>query len=73
MMLSRADPSHELSGFDAATFPGADDVDLCWARASRAPAIVAIGVCATGAIVAEALRRTTPPSDVRAHAQLRDW
>jgi len=36
-MLVRADLFHELGGFDPATFPGADDIDLCW-RASRAPA-----------------------------------
>jgi hypothetical protein len=41
-MLVRADLFHELSGFDAATFPGADDVDLCWrARLAGARVIVA--------------------------------
>ncbi len=29
-MLVRADLFHELGGFDAATFPGSDDLDLCW-------------------------------------------
>ena len=46
-MLVRADLFHELGGFDPATFPGADDLDLCWrarlagrARARRAAAHV---------------------------------
>jgi GT2 family glycosyltransferase len=29
-MLVRADLFHSLGGFDPDTFPGADDVDLCW-------------------------------------------
>src|SRR5258708_18375588 len=43
-MLVRADLLHELGGFDPATFPGADDIDLCWrarppgARGVGAPA-----------------------------------
>ena len=42
VMLVRADLFHELGGFDAATFPGADDVDLCWrARLAGARVIVA--------------------------------
>ena len=69
MMLVRADLFHELSGFDAATFPGADDVDLCWrARLAGARVIVAPSarVRHRRATVAEARsRRTTPPSDVR--------
>ncbi len=41
-MLVRTDLFHELSGFDPATFPGADDVDLCWrARLAGARVIVA--------------------------------
>ena len=34
-MLVRTDLFHELSGFDPGTFPGADDVDLCWRAAPR--------------------------------------
>src|SRR4051812_5475766 len=41
-MLVRTDLFHELSGFDPETFPGADDVDLCWrARLAGARVIVA--------------------------------
>ena len=41
-MLVRADLFHELGGFDAATFPGSDDVDLCWrARLAGARVLVA--------------------------------
>jgi GT2 family glycosyltransferase len=41
-MLVRADLFHELSGFDPATAPGSDDVDLCWrARLAGARVIVA--------------------------------
>lgn len=40
-MLVRTDLFHELAGFDPATFPGADDVDLCWrARLAGARVIV---------------------------------
>ncbi len=41
-MLVRSDLFHELGGFDPATFPGADDIDLCWrARLAGARVIVA--------------------------------
>ena len=30
VMLVRTDLFHELGGFDPATFPGSDDLDLCW-------------------------------------------
>ena len=41
-MLVRADLFHSLGGFDADTFPGADDVDLCWrARLVGARVLVA--------------------------------
>ncbi len=41
-MLVRSDLFHELRGFDPATFPGADDIDLCWrARLAGARVIVA--------------------------------
>ena len=35
-MLVRADLFHELGGFDPATFPGSDDLDLCWRAGSPA-------------------------------------
>src|SRR3954454_5839006 len=41
-MLVRTDLFHTLGGFDAAAFPGSDDVDLCWrARLAGARVIVA--------------------------------
>jgi len=41
-MLVRADLFHSLGGFDPDTFPGADDVDLCWrARLVGARVLVA--------------------------------
>ena len=43
-MLVRADLFHELGGFDAATFPGSDDLDLCWrGRLAGARVLVAPG------------------------------
>ncbi len=41
-MLVRADLFQELEGFDPATFPGAEDLDLCWrARLAGARVLVA--------------------------------
>jgi GT2 family glycosyltransferase len=41
-MLVRADLFHELGGFDASRFPGAEDLDLCWrARLAGARVLVA--------------------------------
>lgn len=41
-MLVRADLARELGGFDPKTFPGSDDVDLCWrARLAGARVVVA--------------------------------
>ena len=41
-MLVRADLFAELGGFDAKTFPGAEDLDLCWrARIAGARVMVA--------------------------------
>ena len=41
-MLVRADLFGELHGFDVATFPGSDDLDLCWrARLAGARVLVA--------------------------------
>ncbi len=54
-MLVRTDLFHELGGFDPATFPGADDVDLCW----RARLVGARVVVAPSARVRH--RRATPP------------
>ena len=42
VMLVRADLLHELGGFDPKTFPGSDDLDLCWrARLAGARVLVA--------------------------------
>ena len=42
VMLVRTDLFHELGGFDPATFPGSDDLDLCWrARLAGARVLVA--------------------------------
>jgi GT2 family glycosyltransferase len=41
VMLVRADLFKELGGFDADTFPGSDDIDLCW-RARLAGARVLV-------------------------------
>jgi hypothetical protein len=38
-MLVRADLFAELGGFDPRTFPGAEDLDLCWRRASPVHAL----------------------------------
>jgi GT2 family glycosyltransferase len=41
-MLVRSDLFHELGGFDASRFPGAEDLDLCWrARLAGARVLVA--------------------------------
>jgi GT2 family glycosyltransferase len=41
-MLVRTDLFHELGGFDASLFPGAEDLDLCWrARLAGARVLVA--------------------------------
>jgi GT2 family glycosyltransferase len=41
-MLVRTDLFHELAGFDASAFPGAEDLDLCWrARLAGARVLVA--------------------------------
>ena len=45
-MLVRADLFEELDGFDPATFPGAEDLDLCWrARLAGARVLVAPDAC----------------------------
>ena len=64
-MLVRTDLFHELGGFDAATFPGADDVDLCWrARLAGARVIVApdARVSHRQGTVREARPATTKPA-----------
>ena len=64
-MLVRADLFHELAGFDAAAFPGADDMDLCWrARLAGARVIVAPGarVRHRQATVVEARATTMKPA-----------
>jgi GT2 family glycosyltransferase len=68
-MLVRADLFHELGGFDPATFPGADDIDLCWrarlagARVIVAPAARVRHVRAT--VVAVRRERDTPAPELR--------
>ena len=74
-MLVRTDLFHELGGFDAAAFPGADDVDLCWrARLAGARVIVApdARVRHRQATVLEArAARTKPANETRAETRAR--
>jgi GT2 family glycosyltransferase len=74
-MLVRADLFHELSGFDPATFPGADDVDLCW-RARLAGARVIVVPAARVRHRQSTTNETRPPAalepqDVRAKTRSR--
>ncbi len=63
-MLVRADLFHELSGFDPATVPGADDVDLCWrARLAGARVIVAPSARARHRLAAYNEPRPARPSE----------
>ena len=74
-MLVRADLFHELSGFDPATAPGSDDIDLCWrARIAGARVIVApdARIRHRGATVTETRRarsRGRHKVDVRAETE----
>jgi GT2 family glycosyltransferase len=48
VMLVRTDLFEVLGGFDPATFPGAEDLDLCWrARLAGARVLVVPDACAT--------------------------
>jgi GT2 family glycosyltransferase len=75
LMLVRTDLFHELGGFDPATFPGADDIDLCWrarlagARVIVAPAARVRHVRATSR--ERRSRRPPPVAEVRAEARSR--
>ena len=61
-MLIRCDLFQELAGFDAATEPGADDVDLCWrARLAGARVVVAPG--------ARVLHQRAPAEEARSVRQ----
>jgi len=60
-MLVRADLFAELGGFDAATFPGSEDLDLCW-RARLAGARVVVAPDARAAHVEAATARR--PEDI---------
>ena len=60
-MLVRADLFHELGGFDVATAPGSDDIDLCWRGAARRRARVLVApeaACGTGGRPRSSERRT---------------
>src|SRR4029078_1207252 len=66
-MLVRADLFQELGGFDVATAPGSDDIDLCW-RARRLCARVRVsrqaGAARRRAAAGRARgRRPSPPGD----------
>ena len=69
-MLVRADLFRELGGFDVATAPGSDDIDLCWrpsgrcARALVAPASRVRRKQATA--LGERLTRRRSPKEARA-------
>ncbi len=70
-MLVRADLFHELEGFDPDTFPGSEDLDLCWrARLAGARVMVAPDARARHHEAA-ALRAEADLPDVRAVARAR--
>src|SRR5713101_6817306 len=63
-MLVRTDLFTELDGFDPATFPGAEDLDLCWrARLAGARVIVAPDARATHREAAEERNRADRPDE----------
>jgi GT2 family glycosyltransferase len=74
-LLVRTDLFHELSGFDAATYPGADDVDLCWrARLAGARVIVAPSARVRHrpeTVIESHSRRVQPAAEVRAATRSR--
>src|SRR6202011_3077533 len=70
-MLIRADLFEALGGFDPATFPGSEDLDLCW-RARLAGARVVVAPDARAAHVeAVATRRPEDVPSVRDVARRR--
>ena len=58
-MLVRADLLAALGGFDPATFPGAEDLNLCW-RAQRHPGV---GRARTASLAARRRRSGRAPTD----------
>jgi GT2 family glycosyltransferase len=65
MMLVRVDLFRELGGFDPATFPGAEDLDLCWrARLVGARVLVAPDARASHREAAEQRRRADRPNEI---------
>lgn len=71
VMLVRADLFNELDGFDAATFPGFDDVDLCWrARLAGARVLVAPDACVRHR---RATLQDDRPTRRDSHGDLRAW
>ncbi len=70
-MLVRADLFRELDGFDPETFPGSEDLDLCW-RARLAGARVMVAPDAVARHYEAAMDRTADDvPDVRAAARAR--
>ncbi len=64
-MLVRADLFAALGGFDPATFPGAEDLDLCWrARLAGARVLVAPDARVSHREAAEERARSDRPDDV---------
>src|SRR5438132_6442983 len=64
-MLVRTDLFHELGGFDASRFPGAEDLDLCWrARLAGARVLVAPDARIAHRQAADARTRADRPDDV---------
>ncbi|HEV3449608.1 MAG TPA: glycosyltransferase [Acidimicrobiia bacterium] len=62
-MLVRADLFETLGGFDAATFPGSEDLDLCWrARLAGARVVVAPDARAAHVEAVDARRPEDVPS-----------
>jgi len=71
-MLVRTDLFHELGGFDEHTFPGSDDVDLCW-RARLAGARVLVAPDARVRHRQATLQDARPSLRRDDHADLRAW
>ncbi len=64
-MLVRVDLFSELGGFDPATFPGAEDLDLCWrARLAGARVLVAPDARVAHREAAEERERADRPDEV---------
>src|SRR5262249_6293924 len=65
LMLVRVDLFNELGGFDPATFPGAEDLDLCWrARLAGARVLVAPDARVAHREAAEERHRADRPDDL---------